>query len=162
MGETTCTDEAPKRPRRSGRTPVERFWLKVERGTGDQCWNWLGAKNSYGYGNFWTGTVYTAAHRFSYELEHGSRPDDVLDHLCRNRGCVNPAHLESVTNRENILRGEAPAALNARKAHCPAGHPYDYVRVTRYGSGRDCKTCKREALRRFRARRRQALIAAGR
>ena len=102
-------------------SPVERFWSKVDKRDG--CWVWTGAMRS-GYGNIrWDGKV-AAAHRVAYELERGPIPDGlVIDHLCRNTSCVNPAHLEVVTRRENTIRGETRAAENVAKTHCPAGHP---------------------------------------
>ena len=142
---------------RTRASPVERFWPKVDKDSHPGgCWVWTAAITSHGYGNFWSGERFVKAHRFSYQLSVGSlAPDDVLDHLCRNRACVNPTHLDVVTHKVNNLRGLSPAADNARKMRCPAGHAYDYVRRTPHGEGRDCKTCKRDALRRFRERRRR-------
>lgn len=85
------------------------------------------------------------AHRAAYELRVGPIPPGmVIDHLCRNRACINPEHLEVVTNRENILRGVSSAAQRARKTHCPKGHPYDeantYIRPTT--GNRECRSCR--------------------
>lgn len=98
-------------------TPEERFWNKVDRRGPDECWNWLGAKNNAGYGHIGIPTSpggrYSPvlAHRFSYELHGGTLPPSQLgsntqtiDHLCYNRLCVNPAHLEVVTHKENLRR----------------------------------------------------------
>lgn len=136
-------------------TPVEdRFWMKVKRGRDTECWLWTGAVGSHGYGNFRAGAGYVRAHRYAYELIRGRIPEAgstrmVLDHRCRNTLCVNPRHLDPVTDRINIHRGVGASAINVTKTHCPKGHAYDYVRRTRSGVGRDCKACKREAVRRW-------------
>ncbi|WP_420716357.1 HNH endonuclease signature motif containing protein [Streptomyces sp. H27-H1] len=85
------------------------------------------------------------AHRAAYELERGSIPEGAdLDHLCRIRSCVNPWHLEPVSERENALRGNGPTGINARKTSCPSGHPYD-VELTEADGGRHrrCLRCYR-------------------
>ena len=87
-----------------------RFWSRVVKS--DDCWEWAGAHDNHGYSK--TSFEYRdmAAHRVAYELVVGPIPEGLtIDHLCRNRGCVNPAHLEPVTQRENTLRGVSPAAL---------------------------------------------------
>lgn len=107
------------------------------------CWLWTGNKTIGGYGLIRDGNRRRCAHRVLYELLVGPVPDDlVIDHLCRNRLCVNPAHLEPVTNRENILRGTSFQAINARKTHCQNGHEFnaENVRITR--RGRLCWPCK--------------------
>lgn len=119
-----------------------RFWRKVDK-TG-VCWEWTGWRDSDGYGKFGGRRLLTnRAHRLAYELVVGPIPDDLpLDHLCRNPGCVNPAHLEPVTHRENILRGVGRTAQNARKTHCAKGHPYDEVNtIWRKSGGRRCRQC---------------------
>ena len=86
-----------------------RFWSKVARGTDDACWVWQASRANKTYGGFrLTKTKLARAHVFAYEQTHGPVPDGLeLDHLCRNRLCVNPAHLEPVTRLENTLRGKA-------------------------------------------------------
>src|SRR5512144_125133 len=97
----------------------ERFWKKVEKRGDDECWEWKAYRKD-GYGLFAYYGAHIMAHRWSYERAHGPIPRHLtLDHLCRNRMCVNPAHLEVVTIRENTLRGFGPSANNARKTHCP-------------------------------------------
>ena len=90
------------------------------------CIEWTGSKNDKGYGTFYDGLGSSVmAHRWSYENLVGPIPAGrYLDHLCRNRACVNPSHPEPVTQRENLLRGSTIPAANATKTHCPSGHPY--------------------------------------
>ena len=89
----------------------ERFWAKINKNAEGGCWEWTKALHSRGYGQMITGSKTTKrhnvyAHRFAYETLVGPIPDGlVLDHLCRNPKCVNPAHLEPVTRQENIRRG---------------------------------------------------------
>src|SRR3954469_2333783 len=108
---------------------IERFELKVERPDGiEGCWLWVGCVLSSGYGQFWDGERKVGAHRWSYEHFVGPIPYGLeLDHLCRVRNCVNPAHLEPVTRAENHRRGISDEVHRARflaKTHCPSGHPY--------------------------------------
>ena len=92
----------------------------------DSCWLWDGAIQPDGYVRTKVGGRITSIHRLSYEFCVGPIPSNLeIDHLCRVRHCFNPDHLEIVTRRENTLRGESPSAQNARKTHCPRGHPYD-------------------------------------
>ena len=110
---------------RSTRSISDRFWEKVHK-SDDGCWEWVACKN-YGYGIFRDRSRQKSinAHRIAYELTVGPIPDGMqVDHLCRNRGCVNPAHLEVVTQTENLMRGDGPAARNARKTHCKRGHEF--------------------------------------
>jgi len=107
------------------------------------CWLWTGWGTHDGYGRFAvTQKVKFSAHRFAYELYRGPIPlGRTLDHLCRVRRCVNPAHLEPVSLRENILRGEGLAALNASKTHCPE-HLVNLVLLNSKGD-RGCRLCYR-------------------
>lgn len=139
----------------SGGHEYDRFWAYVNRDVlEDQCWEWTGAlSDGYGYFKRAVGLEprMVKAHRYAYTYLLGEIPEGlVLDHLCRNRKCVNPLHLEPVTNEENILRGESGPARNARKTHCPQGHPYDELNTYTHTSGwRQCKTCRNEAVRKY-------------
>ena len=121
-----------------------RFWGRVAAGDPRNCWQWLGPTRFKGYGFITLNQRTRPVHRVAYELTVGPIPTGlVLDHLCRNRVCVNPLHLEPVTNRENILRGEAPSAVHALKTHCPQGHEYN-PENTRISKGRrHCRLCQR-------------------
>jgi hypothetical protein len=152
-----CSKRCGGKSRTYSRKPAElRFWSHVQKGTGDECWIWLGSKTPSGYGSFGLrkGRL-TPAHRFAYELLRGAIPEGLeLDHLCRNPFCCNPDHLESVSHRVNVLRGESPAAQNARRTHCPHGHPYTpentYIRPNT--GDRQCRICLRERARQDRER----------
>lgn len=136
---------------------MERFMVKVDRAAAGGCWLWLSDRNLKNgrpsYGRFRLRGVSELAHRFAYEAFVGYIPEGmVIDHLCRNQGCVNPEHLEAVTPRENSLRGDSPPAANARKTHCPKGHPLVEGNLDagelRQGR-RCCLTCKRDRGRRY-------------
>jgi HNH endonuclease len=124
---------------------AERFWAKVQRGEADACWLWRGSKVTKGYGRFGVGGRSVGAHRVAYELLVGPIPEGLtLDHLCRVRACVNPAHLEPVTNRENVLRGVGISAKHARKTHCNHGHELTPENTETNGNHRRCVTCRRK------------------
>jgi hypothetical protein len=146
-------------PHRIGRvvygTAEERFWPKVD--VSGVCWEWTAGKNVDGYGKFnLAGDEATCvlAHRWLYEHRVGPVPEGMeLDHLCRNRACVNPDHLEPVAHVENVLRGVSQWALNAAKTHCVKGHPYTPENTARQANGgRRCRTCQREWSRAHKAR----------
>jgi len=124
------------------------------------CWLWQGAKDGGGYGHVWLdGKTTPKVSRVLYEAYKGPIPKGyTIDHLCRNRTCGNPDHLEAVTMRENILRGIGPSANNARKTHCPSGHTLLGNNLTPRADGRrECRKCARESLRNWRNRNRQKL-----
>ena len=139
----------------------ENFWSKVKKT--ETCWLWLGRLNHSGYGDFWVrinGTFRALkAHRVAYTLLVGRIPANMtLDHVgarCGRRNCVNPSHLEVVSNRENVLRGNGICANNARKTHCIHGHKFDEINTTMRGTNhRRCKACDRESSRLQQQRRR--------
>jgi hypothetical protein len=132
------------------------FWTKVD-ATGD-CWEWTRAL-AVGYGKCWDGDKPMLAHRWAYEHLIGPIPEGlVLDHLCRNRRCVNPDHLRVVTRKVNNLAGYSAHAQNARVRACPQGHEYTpqntSMEPSAHGQKRRCRECAREKIRQLRQRRR--------
>jgi hypothetical protein len=125
---------------------------------GSRCWPWSGAPDRDGYGRMGVSRVSKKAHRLMYERFRGAIPDGlVIDHLCRNTLCVNPMHMEPVSSVENVMRGNSPAARNARKTHCKRGHPFSgtNLHIPKEGQ-RKCRECSRAATRRWRARAKKA------
>lgn len=141
---------------------MDRFWSYVKPAGpltylgGDEardeaaCWEWIGHtaggnneggdNETKGYGTLRVGRGAVYAHRLSYETFIGPIPAGLhIDHLCRNRLCVNPRHLEPVTQQVNVLRGVGPAALNAKKTVCKRGHPLEVIGPRR----RMCPTCRK-------------------
>lgn len=128
---------------------VDEIWEHVEKRirpdarTG--CWNWTGATSTDGYGNVkWFGTSYST-HRLAYQANVGDVPEGLeLDHLCRNRRCCNPQHLEAVTHAVNIARGVGRFADRQKQTHCTHGHEFtpENTYIKRTGT-RECRTCKR-------------------
>lgn len=118
---------------------VRRFFKHVTKTPG--CWLFSAASSSP-YKRFMVDRVSVLAHRFAYSVLVGPIPKGLqIDHLCRNKACVNPAHLEAVTQRVNLLRAPTVVAANAAKTHCPAGHAYDAVVVWRGATSRRCRAC---------------------
>lgn len=130
----------------------ERFWAKVEVANHDECREWAASRLPNGYGQFGS----TTAHRAAVEISTRQpvNADMVVDHLCRNRGCVNPAHLEVVTQSVNVIRGLVPLTAGKRvqewsisRTHCAHGHLLDEANTYRspsHPTWRVCRTCRKE------------------
>lgn len=131
---------------------LQRFLAKVE--FTEACWLWHGASAS-GYGRAWDGQRVRPAHGLLYEWTRGVVPRNLeLDHICRNPLCVRPDHLEAVSHRENVHRGNGWAGKHARQTHCLRGHALVDSNIYRGKTGgRRCKTCADAANRHYYARR---------
>lgn len=126
----------------------DRLWASVDRS--GECWLYVGSYvHTDGYALFYAHGRRHMAHRFVYELLVGSIPEGhEVDHLCKVRNCVNPAHLEAVTPRVNNLRSNSVAATNATKTHCVNGHAFTPENTYIYrGKMRTCRTCNAERVR---------------
>jgi len=120
---------------------LKRFWDKVE--TTNSCWNWKGCLNNAGYGMFRVNGKNYSPHRFSFETFIHKIPENmIIDHLCKNRSCVNPAHLDFVTNQENIRRGKN---YQSKQTHCKRGHEFNAINSRLSIDGkRVCKICRND------------------
>lgn len=137
---------------------MEFFLVRIEKT--ETCWLWKGFINQKGYGKTRPlGYKNIAAHRLAFELFRGPIPSGLtLDHLCRNRSCVNPSHLEPVTAGENTLRGNTVTGINLRKTHCKCGSLFSEKRDS--NGGRVCIVCKRRNDNAYRKRLREKQRAA--
>ena len=139
----TMLDEAVALLEELARRDWDMFMAHVSPEPNTGCWLWMGYVNRGGYGRLnRAGRGTLNAHRYAYELLTGPIPAGLqVDHLCRVRSCVNPAHLEAVTHQENIRRGDN-GRHNAVKTHCPSGHLYSEAntKVNVKGS-RECRVC---------------------
>ena len=143
-----------KRPRiqwnkEHGHGPEAIFEEYAEKG--DDCWRWKGHVRPDGYAVFVSERKHFYAHRFSWELyNQQSIPVGFqVDHLCRNRSCVNPLHMQLVTLKQNVLSGIGKSAQNARKSHCPQGHPYSKENTYYSKGSRYCRECGRQRCREY-------------
>lgn len=144
----------------------DRFWAKVEVEANTGCWHWAAYLSDGGYGIFAFNGRAGGAHRFAYEHFVGPIPEGLtIDHLCRVRECVNPDHLEPVTQSENARRGDHrnKGDANRRKTHCPQGHPYDRgnTRHAVQAGGhkeRRCVTCIRDRSRKYYYKNREKIL----
>lgn len=124
---------------------LSRFYSKVDKKSNNEndCHIWLACKNTYGYGQFWYDKKLVLAHRFIYchvnNIELSTSQE--LDHICKNRACVNPIHLRIVSKSENVLSGNGITAINARKTHCKRGHEFTPENTFMNGGTRHCKIC---------------------
>ena len=136
----------------------DRFWLKVDKNGPTPelrpelgpCWVWTRGKSD-GYGMFWINGKQRQAHAVAHEWERGPIPGGFeRDHLCRNRACCRPSHLQVVTHAVNTERGVSPHGLNTKKTYCPQGHEYneENTRVNNQGK-RVCKICAKAAMHRW-------------
>lgn len=127
----------------------ELFWSKVEVGWTDECWDWNSSLGSTGYGAFTTGRVrgYTSyAHRMAYIPTKGDPGSDMtIDHLCHNKKCCNPAHLEAVPQAENARRAVKDGLrVYVKRTHCKRGHEFTDDNVYRGTNGAPiCKKCQK-------------------
>jgi len=114
------------------------FWSKVSPEPNSGCWLWAAATNTHGYGQFRIDKRQWPAHRYIYSILNGEPPSAMhIDHACRVTCCVNPAHLEAVTIRENARRG----IKGVLTTHCPAGHEYTEANTRTHAGRRHCKAC---------------------
>lgn len=125
-------------------TLEQKFLDKIQVGISG-CWLWTAARGRKGYARFGVNRKIYQAYRWSYEHFIGPIQEGLqLDHFCRAHHCVNPNHLEPVTCKENLLRGDTIQAHNAQKTHCVNGHPFDEKNTLHCKiNGRVCRKCRR-------------------
>jgi len=147
----------------------ERIKAKIDFEGPGGCWVWLGYKDKDGYGETTIREIGKPKrkgrfHRIFYETKYGIIPPHFqIDHLCRNRACVNPLHMEIVTVQENVRRGYSPSAINSRKTHCKAGHEFNTINTLFGKKGnknqRICRVCGKLRMREIRHKKREGETA---
>ena len=155
IGSEPLRNRAPKAPGAATLAQRLRILSNVDSSSG--CWIWQAYCDAAGYGYLTIGGKNRRAHRVSFEEFRGPIPDGLqLDHLCRNRGCINPDHLEAVTADENNRRSHSPSAVNAQKTSCIHGHEFspENTYITPDGN-RACRACVARASRDYKQRRKQ-------
>lgn len=132
------------------RKPEKRFWDLVLIIPFSECWIWIGETSQKGYGKFHLGIPYSKkyqyAHRYSLGLTRKLDQSKVIDHICRNRACVNPEHLREVSQYQNTIENSlAIPAINKIKTHCIHGHAFtkENTKIRAKNKGRDCRVCRR-------------------
>ena len=133
------------------KTLEERFWEKVLKT--ETCWLWTSANigGKYKYGHFTVNYKQVYAHRLSYELLVGQIPPNMtIDHLCNNKLCVNPEHMEVVTLQENIRRRDPFNRKYTKKTHCKRGHEFNEENTYYYKNSRNCRKCLNIATKKYR------------
>ncbi len=140
-----------------------RFWSKCTLDHHRGCWLWIGRMGRGGYARWTMGQQCWAGHKFAFLRLRGSYDETLeLDHLCRVRHCVNPAHLEPVTHTENVRRGVSVIAEHMKKATCIRGHEFEVLPATSARAGRRlCRVCMNAKATERSLRRHRARIAAG-
>jgi hypothetical protein len=143
--------------------PLKKLWSRITIDENKGCWNWQGKPDTEGYGEVRISSQLYKAHVYYYQIFEGVIPEGLeLDHLCRNRICVNPKHLEPVTHQVNVLRGKSPQSINALKTHCIHGHILSVENT--YESSRNnfkyrqCKICTRERAKRYLLDKKQLIL----
>lgn len=139
------------------RSLLERFSEKYLISTPNECWIWLGAKDSSGYGQISNNHKRVGAHRIAWEIANSRKlyDDEVIDHLCRNPSCVNPAHLEAVSMKENTARGNHLLVIKEKsknRTHCKRGHLLSEDNIAFSSSSKSCKMCQKIKAREWKIR----------
>lgn len=135
---------------------IGRFLKKIQV-LDNGCWQWTGGKNLKNYGRFTYAGRLQPSHRFAYFYFYNEIDETLtIDHLCKNHSCVNPLHLEQVTIRENIFRGNGVSVINSQKTHCSKGHEFSLDNVYIWKNERRCIKCSRIRCREYQTKLRRS------